>query len=187
MMNRALLLIDIQNDYFSGGNMELEHSEHAADAAAALLRVFREKTLPVIHIQHVSTRHGSSLLLPDTEGVAIHAKVAPVQGEMVFTKHFPNAFRDTPLKEHLEHLGITQLVVAGMMTHMCVDTTVRAAFDLGFFCLLAHDACATRALRFHGTVVPAGQVQAVFMAALGGTFAEVRSTADISGEVTLSV
>jgi nicotinamidase-related amidase len=97
----------------------------------------------------------------------------------VFRKHYPNSFRDTPLLGHLRDLGIDRLVVAGMMTQMCVDSTVRAAADLGFQCALAHDACATRALSFGGTTVPAESVQAAFLAALNGLFAKVESVDDL--------
>lgn len=183
MMHPALLLIDIQNDYFPGGKMELEGSEKAAEAAALLLQTFRREKLPVIHIQHVSTRPGSTFFLPDTDGVQFHHTVAPEEGETVFIKHFPNAFRDTPLKKHLESMGVSRLVLAGMMTHMCVDTTARAAFDLGFSCMLAHDACATRALSFVSETVPAKQVQLAYMAALNGTFADVRSAGALAAAV----
>jgi nicotinamidase-related amidase len=60
-----------------------------------------------------------------------------------------------------------------MMTHMCIDTTTRAAADLGFQCSLAHDACATRALSFRGVDVPAQSVQAAYLAGLNGLFAKV--------------
>jgi nicotinamidase-related amidase len=178
-MKQALLLIDIQNDYFTGGAMELVGSEQAAIEAAKLLRHFREKGLPVIHIQHVSTRAGATFFLPDSRGAEIHDSVAPVAGEPVFQKTFPNSFRDTGLLEHLRGEGVTQLVVAGSMTHMCIDTTVRAAADLGFTCLVAHDACATKALSFGPSMVPADQVQAAFMAGLNGLFATVLSADDI--------
>jgi nicotinamidase-related amidase len=66
-----------------------------------------------------------------------------------------------------------------MMTHMCVDTSVRAAFDLGFSCILTHDACATRELVFNGVTVPAVQVHASYMAALGAVFAKVKGVDEI--------
>ena len=163
--------------------MELVGSEAAAEAAARLLGYFREAKLPVVHIQHISTRPGSTFFLPGTAGANIHASVTPLKGEPVFTKHFPNSFRETPLQKHLDGLGALRLVIAGMMTHMCVDTTVRAAFDLGFPCLLAHDACATRALSFGGVVLEADQVQRAYMAALDRTFAAVRAADDICGEI----
>jgi nicotinamidase-related amidase len=178
-MTQALLLIDIQNDYFPGGAMELEGSTEAGDKAAALLRAFRNSGRPVIHVQHLSTRPGATFFLPDTEGAGIHPCVEPIDGEMVVRKHFPNAFRDTPLLDRLRDNGIPRLVIAGMMTHLCIDTTVRAAADLGFACLLAHDACATKALVFSGVTVPAGQVHAAFCAALAGSFATVRSVREI--------
>lgn len=174
-MTRALLIVDIQNDYFPGGAMELEGSEQAGERAGALLRAFRQKARPVVHMQHVSTRPGATFFLPNTRGVEIHASVAPAAGETVIQKSFPNSFRDTRLLEHLRQLKVAELVIAGMMTQMCIDTTTRAAADLGFQCFLAHDACATRALTFGGTTVPAAQVQAAFLAALNGLFARVQT------------
>jgi len=178
-MNQALLIIDIQNDYFRGGAMELVGSPAAGAKAGMLLQAFRQKQLPVVHIQHVSTRPGATFFLPNTRGVEIHESVAPQAGETVLQKNFPNSFRGTPLLEHLRKLQITQLVVAGMMTQMCVDSTTRAAADLGFQCLLAHDACATKSLSFGGATVPAENVQAAFLAALNGLFAKVQSTEEI--------
>ena len=178
-MPTALLLIDIQNDYFPGGAMELAGSVQAGERAGALLAAFRARGLPVIHVQHVSTRAGATFFLPDTPGVEINACVAPRPGETVVRKHFPNGFRDTPLLEHLRRGDVTALVVAGMMTHMCVDTTVRAAFDLGLVVRLAHDACATRALAFGGSTVAAADVQSAFIAALNGLFAQAQSAAEI--------
>jgi len=178
-MTQALLLIDIQNDYFPGGAMELAGSSTATAQAGNLLQAFRQKALSVIHIQHISTRPGVTFFLPNTAGVQIHKSVAPLSGEAVFQKHYPNSFRETRLLEHLRGHGITRLVIAGMMTHMCIDTTVRAAFDLGFSCVLAHDACATRALSFNGVSVSTESVQTAFLAALNGLFAEVLSVEEI--------
>ena len=182
-MKPALIIIDIQNDYFPGGKMELEGSPEASLEAAKLLESFRAKGLPLVHIRHVSNRPGASFFLPDTEGVNIHANVAPRGGETVLQKHFPNSFRETKLLERLRALGADHLVIAGMMTHMCVDATTRAAFDLGFACSLAHDACATRALAFGEQLVPAAQVHAAFVAALGGLYAKVQSAAAIAAEI----
>jgi len=178
-MNQALLLIDIQNDYFPGGAMELVGSPEAAAQAGTLLRVFREKALPVIHIQHLSTRPGATFFLPHTKGVEIHGSVAPSENEIVFQKTFPNSFRETPLLDYLRERHITQLVIGGMMTHMCIDSTTRAAADLGFECFLARDACATKALSFGGVTLPAESVQAAFLASLNGLFAKVQSVDEL--------
>ncbi len=172
-MNQALILIDIQNDYFTGGAMELVGSPAAGTQAGKLLRAFRQKGLPLVHIQHISTRPGATFFLPNTAGAQIHPSVAPEAGETVFQKNFPNSFRETPLLEYLKKKQITKLALAGMMTQMCVDSTTRAAADLGFQCVLAHDACATRNMSYGGATVPAESVQTAFLAALNGLFAKV--------------
>lgn len=178
-MTNALLIIDIQNDYFPGGTMTLEGPEAAAANAARLIAAFRGKSLPVIHMQHIATRAGATFFRPGTPGAEIHASVKPQAGETVLQKNFPNSFRETKLLEHLKSLNVTNLTIAGMMTHMCVDTTTRAAADLGFACSLAHDACATKALAFNGVEVPAASVQVSYMAGLNGLFAKVQSTEEL--------
>lgn len=180
-MQRALVIIDIQNDYFAGGRMPLAAPEAAAAHAAVLLAAFRARGEPLFHVRHVSTRPGATFFLPETEGAAIHDSVRPLEGEPVIVKHFPNAFRGTTLAEQLRAAGIGRLVCAGMMTHMCIDTSVRAAVDLGFECSLAGDACATRDLSWGGSKVPAHRVHAAFLAALDGAFARVVPAAELAG------
>lgn len=173
MADAALVIIDIQNDYFPGGKMELEGADAAAAHASSVLRKFREQKLPVIHVRHLSTRPGSTFFIPGTEGAEIHGKVAPLAGEAVVEKNFPNAFRQTSLEEKLKALNIKSLVVSGMMTHMCVDASVRQAADLGYKVTLVGNACATRAQSYGGESVPARQVHAAFLAALNGFYAKV--------------
>lgn len=182
-MKTSLLMIDIQMDYFSGGRMEVPGAVQASEAAAGLLKAFRTKGLPVVHIQHVSTRPGAGFLLPGTDGIEFHQNVSPLPGEAVIRKNFPNSFRGTGLGSLLQGQKIERLVVCGMMSQMCVDTTVRAAFDAGYQCLVAHDACAARTLTFQGTAVPAEQVHAAYMAALGAVFAKVMSSREIIAEL----
>lgn len=178
-MSKALLLIDFQNDYFSGGAMELAGSMHASQQARRLLNSFRHRSLPVIHVQHITNRSGTTFFLPNTAGVEINESVKPVAGEKLIQKHSPNSFRGTPLLDHLDRNNITQLFIAGMMTHLCVDTTIRAAADLGFECLLAHDACATKSLSFGGVTVMAASVQTTTLAALNGLFARVAAAEEL--------
>jgi nicotinamidase-related amidase len=165
-MNTALVLIDIQKDYFPGGKMELEGPLEASAQAFRLLGFFRQQKWPTVHIQHISTRPGATFFIPATEGVEIHESVVPLPGETVIVKHFPNSFLQTTLLEHLQRESIERLVVCGMMTHMCVDATVRAAADYGYPLLVASDACATRTLSFDGTNIPANHVHRAFLAAL---------------------
>lgn len=177
-MDTALLIIDIQNDYFPGGAMELVGSEAAAQRAASVLATCRARGLPIVHVQHLSVRPGATFFRPDTPGAEIHPLVAPLAGETVIRKHYPNAFRETTLLEHLRAHDVGRLVIGGMMTHMCIDTTTRAAADLGFECVLVHDACATRDLAFGGRTVSAADVQAAYVAGLNGLFAKVVAADD---------
>jgi len=178
-MKTALLLIDIQNDYFPGGKMALEGSLEAGQKAKRLLEYFRKERFPRVHIQHVSTRDGATFLLSDTDGVQFHESVRPAELETVIQKHYPNAFRDTRLLSFLRESRVQGLVIAGMMTHLCVDATVRAASEHGFECWIAGDACATKALTFQGKTIPAGEVQGAFLAALDGTYGKVMNAEDI--------
>ena len=165
-MKTSLLLIDIQNDYFPGGKMELVRPKEAAKEAYELLQCFREHKQHHVHIQHVSTKPGSTFFLPDGDGVNIHDSVAHFEGEPLVIKHHPNAFRDTNLLELLREQKTERVVITGMMTHMCVDATARAAGDLGFQVIVAEDACATRDLKYGDTTIPAEYVQKAFLAAL---------------------
>jgi nicotinamidase-related amidase len=165
-MKTALILIDIQNDYFPGGKMELEGPLQAAKQANELLQCFRDHSLPTVHIQHVSLKPDATFFLPGERGTDIHDITAHYEGEPLVQKHYPNAFRETNLEELLREWGIERVIVTGMMTHMCVDATARAAADLGFQLIVAEDACATRALTYGETTIPAGHVHKAFMAAL---------------------
>ena len=179
MAERAFLIIDIQNDYFPGGKMELEGADGAAANASRALGRMREQGVPVFHVRHLSTRPGATFFLPGTSGAEIHAAVRPQSGERVIEKNFPNSFRGTELERALKDAGVKELVVAGMMTHMCVDASVRQAADLGYKVTLLGDACATRAQSFAGETVPARQVHAAFLAALNGFYAKVIPTHDL--------
>ena len=172
-MTTALLLVDVQNDYFAGGAMPLEEMDRAAVRAARLLAAFRERGLPIVHVRHLSVRPGATFFVSGTPGADIHPSVAPRAGEPVVEKNFPNAFRATDLEPRLRAAGGDHLVIAGAMSHMCIDATARAAFDHGFKCTVAEDACATRALEFAGRTLPARDVHAAFMAALAVPYAKI--------------
>jgi nicotinamidase-related amidase len=179
MPNTALIIIDIQNDYFPEGNHPLARPIEATEQAVKILTVFREKNLPLFYIQHFNTREGADYLVPDSEGAEIHSLVAPLENEVVISKHFPNAFRETDLLEKVKEANVNHLVVLGMMSHMCVESTTRAAFDLGFTVTVAEDACTTTSLEREDIVVPAQTVHDAYMAGLNGIFANVLSTEEI--------
>ena len=177
-MTKGLIIVDVQNDYFNGGNMELVNMEAAADNCRQLLDEFRNSSAPIFHIQHLATREGATFFVPDTSGCEINDRVKPLESEVILTKNYPNSFRDTGLDQKLRESGISNIVVCGAMSHMCIDSTVRAGFDLGYSCELVSDACATRDLEFEGNSIDSANVHASFMAALGTPFASVTTTQD---------
>ena len=177
-MQYGLVLIDIQQDYFEGGQSELFQPREAAANAHKVLSAFRANRWPVFHVRHISTKPGATFFLPDTPGAEFFPDTAPVNDEPVVIKHKPNSFLHTDLAARLTQANVDQLVICGMMTHMCVDTTVRAASDLGYSVTLIGDACATKDLRWAGETVPAEQVQRAYLAALDGSFAHVISATD---------
>lgn len=172
-MKKALLIIDIQNDYFEYGTMTLSGADAAGNNAKKLLEHFRKNKQQIIHVQHIATRPTATFFLQGTPGAEIHDYVKPFETEKVIIKHFPNSFRDTDLLDYLKLNEITDLVICGMMTHMCIDATVRAAKDFGFGITLIGDACATKDLDINGHFVNAEQVQTSFLAALNYFYATV--------------
>ena len=144
---KGLLIIDIQDFYFPGGKSALVEPEKAAANAALLLDKFRKEKLLVVHVRHNSEPGGK-----------INDMVKPLPGEKIVSKDAVNCFVGTDLLEYLKTNKIDSLVVCGMQTHMCVEAATRAASDYGFKCILIHDACATRDLRFNDKIIKAEDV-----------------------------
>lgn len=184
-MKTALLLVDIQNDYFPHGKMELRNPVEASAYARQLLQLFRRK-MNLFFISTCSNKRWCYFFLPNTEGVHIHESVRPLREETVILKHYPNSFRETDLLEQLQRLDIEHVVICGMMTHMCIDATVRAAFDFGFQCTVIHDACATKDLSFKNATIPAVYIHNTILASLNGVYANVMSTEEFLATKTLS-
>lgn len=175
MSDNALVLIDLQNDYFDGGAFPLENMLAATTKAAKLVEAFRKAGQPVIHVRHHSTEDDAGFFVPGTKGAEIHPLVLPAAGEPVVTKSNINAFLDTDVKALLDTRGISHVTVVGAMSHMCVDAFVRAASDYGYGVTVIHDAVATRSLQFGGRTVAAADVHAAFMSALAFAYAELVS------------
>jgi nicotinamidase-related amidase len=178
-MTTALLVIDIQRDYFDGGAMQLPLAEAAAIKAAKVLSSYRSAGSLVLHLQHVWDAPDATFMIPGTPGVEIHPDAAPHDDETVLVKELPNGFVGTDLEKLLREHGITALTIVGMMTNMCVDATARAASDLGFEVTVVHDACAAANLEFGDVSVAADQVHAAFMAALADAYAAVVSADEL--------
>lgn len=165
-MKTALLIIDIQNDYFPGGRHPLVNPLEAAKKAYELLQCFREHGGHHVHIQHIELDPDAAFFRKGDSGSDIHDSVAHFEGEPIVYKNEPNAFLNTDLLERLRGWDVKRVVITGMMTHMCVDATARAAADFGFQVIVVEDACATRELVYGDTTIPAGLVHKSFLAAL---------------------
>jgi nicotinamidase-related amidase len=176
MSKKAIIVVDIQNDYFPAGKFPLKDVEKAADNAARVIAHARKHGDLVVHIRHDSLEADAAFFVQDTHGVQIHDKVANLPDETLIIKHFMNPYRETGLKFFLDEKGVTDVVVVGNMSHMCIDAVTRASDDFGFVTTVVHDACATRDLSFEGVDVPAKMVHAAFMAALQFGYAKVVTT-----------
>ena len=175
----ALLIFDIHNDYFPGGTMELSAPNDAAEKAGEVLSFFRNNEMLVIHIQHIGVQEGATFFLPETKGAEIHQSVTPLETEKVITKNYPNSFRETELLDYLKEKSISNLVICGMMTDVCVSSTTRAAMDFGFHNTIITDAVTTRDRDLNGKTIPAQQVTESFLAglnALGGLYAALETS-----------
>lgn len=176
MTKHALLIIDIQNDYFADGKWPLHNMEYSAENATKILQHARNKGDLVIHVHHEADNAKAPFFVPNTKGAEIHPSVAPQSGEPTVLKHQINAFLQTNLKELLDQHQIQQLTIIGSMSHMCIDAAVRAASDYGFVVTVVEDACATRGLVFGDKTIPAENVHAAYMSALGFAYAQIKST-----------
>jgi nicotinamidase-related amidase len=177
MSKQALIVIDVQNEYFENGNLPLINPIMASVNAGKVLDYFRAKNLPIVHIQHLSADPETMpFFIKGTPGAEIHQNVKPLESEKIFQKNFPNSFRETGLGEYLKENDVTEVIITGMMTHMCVDATTRAAFDFGYKCTVIGDACASKDLEINGKTVKADDVHHAFLAALEFFYGEIKST-----------
>ena len=166
----ALILIDCQNTY-TAGVMELDGVQAALDEVATVLERARVAGIPVIHIQH-DAGPGSPYDVRAENG-AIVARVAPRAGEPVVVKNYPNSFIQTDLDQLLKQRAASSLVLTGFMTHMCVNSTARGAFNLGYAPTVVAAATATRPLPALGAEVSAAGMQSASLAAMADLFAVV--------------
>jgi len=149
----AFIIIDIQNDYFKGGAMELENSEKAGQNAGKLLDYFRKNGVPVIHVRHENTNSFAGFFLPGTEGAKIHKCVEPKAGETVILKHSPDSFMETDLNDVLQKMNIKHLVVSGMHSNVCIRATTLKALENKYTVTVAEDTLAALNQTVHKSAV----------------------------------
>ena len=163
----ALVVIDVQNDYFPGGRFVLFRAKAALRQILTLRDWARRRGIPIFWVRHISRRPGSFFLLPGTKGAELHPALGPLASESVVEKEDPNSFVETDLEAQLRGRDIDTVVWAGMIGWMCVDTTVRSAKDRGFRNVLAHDAVASGWLNGPYGLVTPWSAHRAFLSALG--------------------
>lgn len=176
----ALLLLDFQHEYTRQGKLPLDGFGAAAHEANQLVLAADAAGVPVIHVHHVAAQNEAALFDKDGEGIqpTTLPTLSPHHTKLI--KQWPSAFQDTSLLQELKQRDIHTLVIAGCMTHNCVDSTARHALHLGFQLVIAGDACATRALpACDGTIISADIVQQATLAGLADRHATVLSGSDV--------
>jgi nicotinamidase-related amidase len=175
MSKRALIVVDLQNEYLATGNLPLDNIDAVVANAVRVIADARAKGDLVIHVRHEFATPGMPVFVPGSAGVEIIPAVAPADGEKVIVKNHVNSYRDTDLKQYLDAHDVKNVTVIGAMTHMCIDAAVRASADFGYTVTVLHDACATRDLEFGGATTPAAQVQTAMLAAFAFGYAAVKT------------
>lgn len=177
LADATLVLVDYQNTY-TRGVMELDGWEPALDAAADLLARARAAGATVIHIVHDGG--AGSPYDVDAEIGQIHPSVAARDGETVVVKTAPNAYVGTDLARLVDEAGTADIVIAGFMTHMCVQFTAEGAFLQGTKPTVVADACATRPLRSVVSEVSSEQLHHAALATIADLYGVVvRTAADL--------
>ncbi|HBD95816.1 MAG: hypothetical protein A2015_01840 [Spirochaetes bacterium GWF1_31_7] len=149
MDKSALLVIDIQNDYFNGGKYALANSEEASVKAQELLQFYREKGHTIVHIKHINKGLVVPFFAENSDGAKIHKNVTPLDDEKVITKYVVDSFSDTDLDDFLKSKKITDMVVCGMQTNVCVQTASLTGQKKGYNLSVVHDAVAARTEKIH--------------------------------------
>ena len=164
----ALLIIDVQKFYFQGGQLPLKHPEKTSKQIKQVLDAFRQEQMHVIHIKHNVQKNGE-----------IYDLLSPAEHEKVIIKNEANSFNGTKLNEYLKKKDIKSLVITGMQTHMCVEATTRAAYDLGYKCTVISDGSTTKDLKFRNHTIKAKDVHFSTLSSIRSSYGKVLTTDEL--------
>lgn len=181
--NAALLLIDIQQG-MDDPRLPPRNNPNAEANIALLLAAWRASGRPVVHVRHHS-REAASPLRPELPGAAFKKEALPIDGEPVFTKHVNSAFIGTDLEAKLRERGIEALVVVGVQTNYCVETTARMAGNLGFDTYVVEDAMWTFDKEGpDGTRYTAQQLHDISIVNMHGEFATIAKADEVLSAIS---
>lgn len=174
----ALVVIDFQNEYFSG-RMPIPDGAAALAKTRELITFADSHKIPVYHVQHVAPA-GSPVFAIDGQTVKFHPDMQPRPQDVVLQKSTVSVFASTDLDQQLKNAGIQTLIISGLMTHACVAGAARDAAPLGYTVIVASDASATRAItRANGVSIDKDSLHKAALAEVEDTFGDVLSTAQI--------
>ncbi|EPR1087443.1 cysteine hydrolase family protein [Serratia marcescens] len=174
----ALIVIDFQNEYFEG-KMPIPDGRKALDNTKRLIDFAHKHSMPVYFVRHIGPANGA-LFAENSRFAEFHPALQPTRADYVVTKTTPSSFVGTDLDKQLKQRGIKQLIVTGLMTHMCVSSTARDAVPLGYNVIIPEDATATRDLAtWDNKVVDHRTLQQAALAGVADVFAEIKTTQQV--------
>jgi nicotinamidase-related amidase len=181
-MKRALLVIDVQNEYFTG-RLPITHPAGSLENILKAMDLASERSIPVVIVQHGSPKENSPTFGRGTPGWELHPEVARRPRDLLFHKRLPGSFTGTDLDEWLRGQGVDTVAISGYMTHMCCDSTARQAFHRGFSVEFLSDATGTLALKNEGGEVTADELYRATLVAQAMVFSRVLRTGEWQGRL----
>lgn len=176
-MKRALLVIDVQNEYFTG-RLPIVHSERSLANILKAIDKASENKMPIILIQHTSAGKNSKTFIKGSYEWQIHDKVKNKKYNCVMEKSMPGSFTETHLEALLIRMNIDTVVICGYMTQMCCDTTARQAFHLGFSVEFLSDATGTLDISNKAGSIKADELQKAVLITQEMKFSKVLTADD---------
>lgn len=181
-VKQALLVIDVQNEYFTG-RMPLVYPPGSLENVLRAMDAAIENEIPVIVVQHTAPQPDSSVFIKGTDGWSLHPEVKKRSNSMVIEKHLPGSFTGTDLDAWLKSRDIDTIVIAGYMTHMCCDTTARQAMHLGYAVRFLSDATGTLSINNDTGAVSAEELHKAVLVVQNSRFSEVLTAREWIGRI----
>jgi nicotinamidase-related amidase len=170
-----LLVIDVQNEYFSG-KLPITYPDGSLEHILAAIDAARSKDIPIVFVQHTAPREDSPTFRKGSDEWKLHPAIANMRPDLLIEKSLPGSFTGTVLDSWLREKGIETVVIAGYMTQMCCDTTARQAMHLGLRVEFLSDATGTLAVANDAGSVTAEELHRAILVTQAMRFSEVIST-----------
>lgn len=174
-MKRALLVIDVQNEYFTG-KLPISHPQNSLERITQAMDAAAQAEIPVVVIQHSATQANSATFRRESQEWELHSEIGKRPRAILIEKNVPGSFTDTQLEGWLREHDIDTVVVSGYMTQMCCDTTARQAMHLGFGVEFLSDATGTLAFNNSAGKVSAEELHRAILVTQQIRFSEVLPT-----------